>query len=134
MEKSAVKIGKETHEVSPLLYGLFLEDINFSCDGGLNTNLVANHSFDGVYMDPAFDQMASMETKTPPDIYPDRLRYWETEGADAKSMSENPASEKNPWYARIEISGSGSMRNRGYNGGLQNIGKNAFSIRQGTPL
>ena len=131
MEQSAVKIGKETHEVSPLLYGLFLEDINFSCDGGLNTNLVANHSFDGVYMDPAFDQMASMETKTPPDIYPDRLRYWETEDADAKSMSENPASEKNPWYARIEISGSGSMRNRGYNGGLQNIGKNAFSIRQG---
>ena len=37
-----------TRGVSPTLFGLFLEDINFACDGGLNANLVNNHSFEGV--------------------------------------------------------------------------------------
>jgi len=40
---------KELHAVSDMLFGIFLEDINFTCDGGLNANLVNNHSFDGVY-------------------------------------------------------------------------------------
>lgn len=36
--------------VSETLYGLFLEDINHSCDGGLNANMVRNYSFDDVYL------------------------------------------------------------------------------------
>ncbi|NTV78515.1 MAG: hypothetical protein HGA25_05080, partial [Clostridiales bacterium] len=36
--------------VSKTLFGLFLDDINYSCDGGLNANMIRNHSFDDVYM------------------------------------------------------------------------------------
>ena len=38
-------------EVSDTLFGIFLEDINYACDGGLNANMVNNHSFDGIYME-----------------------------------------------------------------------------------
>jgi len=39
------------HAVSEKLFGLFLEDINLSVDGGLNANVVSNHSFDGIYLE-----------------------------------------------------------------------------------
>lgn len=51
---SRITIGatESGHAVSPTLFGLFLEDINFALDGGLNANLVGNYSFDDVYLDP----------------------------------------------------------------------------------
>lgn len=39
---------KPLHKVSKDLYGIFLEDINFAVDGGLNANMVNNYSFDGI--------------------------------------------------------------------------------------
>ncbi|WP_141841499.1 hypothetical protein [Humibacillus xanthopallidus] len=47
-----VRAAEAHRPVSPLLFGLFYEDINLSGDGGLNANLVNNHSFEGVYVDP----------------------------------------------------------------------------------
>lgn len=41
---------RELHDVSNMLFGIFLEDINFACDGGLNANMVNNSSFDGIYL------------------------------------------------------------------------------------
>jgi alpha-L-arabinofuranosidase len=35
-----------THAISPVLYGLFFEDINFAADGGLYAELVQNRSFE----------------------------------------------------------------------------------------
>lgn len=131
MEHSEILMGKETHAVSPLLFGLFLEDINFSCDGGLNANLTANHSFDGRYADASFSQRQLMETKKAPTVAPDRLRYWEAENLSMESRQEDPASEKNPWYVRLSLTGSGALRNRGYNGLQKNKGRNAFAIRKG---
>ncbi|MCC2253674.1 hypothetical protein LKD70_04350 [Ruminococcus sp. CLA-AA-H200] len=130
MKQTTVTIEESTHEVSPLLYGLFLEDISFSCDGGLNTNMVINHSFDGVYMDSSYSQLAALEEKKAPDVFPDRLRYWEFEGGKIVSMSDEPASEWNPWYARLDISSGGVLKNRGYNGG-HGRKENVFSIREG---
>ena len=52
---SSIKfLGREAgHPVSENLFGIFFEDINFSCDGGLNANLVDNYSFDGVFFSNA---------------------------------------------------------------------------------
>lgn len=38
--------GTDTYQISDLLYGLFLEDINFAIDGGLYAEMVKNRSFE----------------------------------------------------------------------------------------
>ena len=35
-----------SHDVSDTLYGAFIEDISYACDGGLVSNLVNNNSFE----------------------------------------------------------------------------------------
>ena len=37
---------KKLHDVSPMLYGIFFEDINFAADGGLYAEMVQNRSFE----------------------------------------------------------------------------------------
>lgn len=54
------------YRISDHLYGIFLEDIGFAVDGGLNANMVSNYSFDGVYLDNQNQSRAY-----------DGLRYWE---------------------------------------------------------
>jgi alpha-L-arabinofuranosidase len=43
----SVQADKPGHPVSPLLWGLFFEDINLAADGGLYPELVRNRSFEG---------------------------------------------------------------------------------------
>ena len=43
----SVRAGQPGHAVSPLLWGIFFEDINLSADGGLYPELVRNRSFEG---------------------------------------------------------------------------------------
>ncbi len=38
--------GSDSYEISDILYGLFLEDINYSVDGGLYAEMVKNRSFE----------------------------------------------------------------------------------------
>jgi alpha-L-arabinofuranosidase len=44
--KISVRVDKPGHPVSPLLWGIFFEDINLSADGGLYPELVRNRSFE----------------------------------------------------------------------------------------
>ena len=39
-----IDVNKPLHAVSPILFGIFLEDINLSVDGGLYPELVRNRS------------------------------------------------------------------------------------------
>ena len=41
-----VDAADEVHEISDLLYGIFIEDINFAADGGLYAELIQNRSFE----------------------------------------------------------------------------------------
>ena len=41
-----VDAAKEVHGISDLLYGIFIEDINFAADGGLYAELIQNRSFE----------------------------------------------------------------------------------------
>ncbi len=45
MQKIVLSASKRANEISPLLYGIFFEDINYAGDGGLYGELVANRSF-----------------------------------------------------------------------------------------
>ena len=44
-QQLTIRADRPTVEVSPLLYGVFFEDINYAADGGLNTNLVQNPGY-----------------------------------------------------------------------------------------
>src|SRR3954471_15788300 len=41
-----IEAGEPGHAVSPLLHGIFFEDINYGADGGLYAELVQNRSFE----------------------------------------------------------------------------------------
>ena len=117
------------HQVSPLLFGLFLEDINFACEGGLNANLVNNHSFDGVYLDPQAAFAALMAGAPLSPVY-DPLRNWQIHGGTLQSGQEDPAAPQSR-YARVHSRGRARLENLGYNGGIEHAGAPAISIVAG---
>ena len=41
-----VEVDKPGHAISPMLYGIFFEDINCSADGGIYAELVRNRNFE----------------------------------------------------------------------------------------
>lgn len=89
--KSVIQVSKEHHghNINPRAIGIFFEDINFSCDGGINANVVNNYSFDGVYF--SADTQERVE---------DPLRYWEITGGTMESRNECGLHE-NSKYAAI---------------------------------
>lgn len=58
-----VEVNKPGHKTSPMLFGIFLEDINLSTDGGMYPELVRNRSFEDA----------------------DSLQHWKFESTDGKS-------------------------------------------------
>ena len=126
---------KPLHSVSPTLYGIFLEDINYSCDGGLNANMVANYSFDDCYIHPAGSTMATaaLHIMVKPKIHfvrtPDRLRHWHCEGGKLVSLTDG-RDEYRGWYARVTPNRSCKLENLGYNGSRKNKARCAMGIRQ----
>lgn len=80
-----------THEVSDMLYGVFLEDISYAVEGGLCANLIANDSFE----------------------YPSNSMYaWRTDGIETAIKSDSPMNANNTKY--MSVSGSGTLTNIGY--------------------
>ena len=120
------------HPVSDTLFGIFIEDLNFTCDGGLNVNLVANNSFDAVYMEKSnfFVWAMTFGLHGQIDLKPDRLRNWVVTGGKLESLHEMPVTE-NSWYARVHAGGKCRLENLGYNGFKKNIGACAISIVDG---
>lgn len=94
-----VTADKPIHTVSPRLYGIFFEDINFGGDGGLNAELVKNGSFE----------------------FPDPLMGW-TKTSDAGEIvarEEAPAFPTNPHFLRLNANewGNGfAAENEGFRG------------------
>lgn len=98
------------HEVSDRLIGVFLEDINFGADGGLNAELVKNGSFE----------------------FPPYQLGWSAIGkAKLSAGRDAPASAGNPTFLRIEgqIPGESGVSNEGFRGmGVREGEKYAFSM------
>ena len=120
------------HRVSNTLFGIFIEDLNFTCDGGLNVNMVVNNSFDAVYMGKKnfFVWAMTFGLHSQIDLKPDRLRNWSVSGGRLKSLHETPVTE-NSWYARVQSNGKCRLENLGYNGFKKNIDASAMSIVDG---
>lgn len=82
-----------SHEVSDTLYGLFIEDISFACDGGLVSNMVNNGSFE--YLE---NQNAG----------------WLYSGITSEMMSDEPMNANNTQYNVLTVNGTGIAENIGF--------------------
>ena len=82
-----------SHGVSPTLFGVSLEDVSYSCDGGLVSNLVNNNSF---------------EFATNPE------HAWNFDGVSTVVSKENPICAANPSYELIKVDGKGTVENNGF--------------------
>lgn len=100
--KIEVDVSKKGIEISPLLYGVFFEDINSGADGGLYAELIQNRSFE----------------------FPNELTAWDfnienNSNVKALVITSSPISEKNPHYLNIDIMNEVKkykIINYGYNG------------------
>jgi alpha-L-arabinofuranosidase len=105
--KITVDVNKPGHAVSPILFGVFFEDINLSADGGLYPELVRNRSFEDS----------------------DSLQYWKfvsTDGKSAASLSngeakggQQAAPVLNPFNRKsafVKAGGAFRLENRGFYG------------------
>ncbi len=88
-----------SHEVSPTLYGTFIEDISKACDGGLVSNLIYNNSFE--YNDTAEENHDLNEA------------YWRFENISHEIKTDSPMNFKNQNYELLTISGRGTVKNLG---------------------
>ena len=98
-----IKADKPIASISPTMWGIFFEDINFAADGGLYAELVKNRSFEF-----ALPMMGWTEQKS------NKYSVNKTTGS-ALIINNNNAT--NPHFARITINGEGyGLTNEGFRG------------------
>ncbi|QDU55511.1 alpha-L-arabinofuranosidase C-terminal domain-containing protein [Aeoliella mucimassa] len=117
-----VHLDRPSVELSPVLYGLFFEDINYAADGGLYAELVQNRSFE-------YYPLSNNRRLHP-------LSAWERvqrDGGTAKLavVDEAPLNDKNTHYVNIALDGTGTagIANSGFAGiVLEKDAKYDFSV------
>jgi alpha-L-arabinofuranosidase len=120
--KITVALDDPGHAVSPMLHGIFFEDINYAADGGLYAELVQNRSFE----------------------HAESLYAWSTVnrgGAGEVAIeTDAPLNAKNPHYARLAVRDAGKafgLANDGFGGIAVTAGENylvSLRARGTTPL
>ena len=145
---ATIAIGGALHPVSPRLYGVFLEDINFAVDGGLNANMVNNYSFDGVYLRHRSLHLHGRERWQ---CEADPLRFWHFVGLKAESCGTRVSGERGQWIdtsrqcpappvhansryvrvTRLSHTNKSYIENLGYNGGGEHDGECAMAVEEG---
>jgi alpha-N-arabinofuranosidase len=99
--------------VSPLLYGIFYEDINYAADGGLYAELVQNRSFE------YFTTPGAGKGLTPMTAWQTVSRGGRT--AEMKVEIFQPLHPRNPSYALVILkgdAGEAGVANTGYDDGI----------------
>jgi alpha-L-arabinofuranosidase len=119
-----VDVGKPGAKISPAMWGIFFEDINFGADGGLYAEMVKNRSFE----------------------FSDASKGWtEIQPRDTDGLFEirdaNPLNASNPHYLRLAVKKPGSgygVANEGFRGvGVRKGDKYYFSVyarSMGSPM
>ena len=129
MKITKIRVGEKKFDLSEAFYGVSLEDVNWACDGGLNANMVRNHSFDAFFLSPETTE-ASLLAKKAPSYQYDYLRYWNTDGLTLRSFLEDGASPSSR-YVRVTVQHWGTLENLGYNGGGLAADKPAMFVNEG---
>jgi len=94
--KRVIKISPDSEktDISDILYGAFIEDISYACDGGLVSNLVSNNSFE-------YDGMNGV--------------LWLCDKENCFTVTDEfPMNEKNTHCAKMSVDGDAVLKNVGY--------------------
>jgi alpha-L-arabinofuranosidase len=110
-----IDVAHPGHAVSPMLYGVFFEDINYGADGGLYAELVQNRSFE----------------------HAEHLYAWGTVNrggaGDVTVETAEPLNARNPHYVRLAVRDAGQgfgVANYGFGGIAVKAGENyLFAVR-----
>lgn len=102
MAKLTINFDGEQKAISPMLYGIFFEDINRAADGGLYGELIANNSFEYFYSEDGCDM---------------HFADWESFGAKVKIKVRGSYNRVNPHYVHIVADNNGGIRNLGFGEG-----------------
>ncbi len=102
-------------KISPTMWGIFFEDVNYGADGGLYPERVKNRSFE----------------------FPNPLMGWQVGGTEGTARTvtvrdDTPPDSNNRHYLRVASDGSGpiSLANEGFFGmGVERGAKFAFSVQ-----
>ena len=90
----AVDVAQRGIEISPTLYGIFYEDINFASDGGLYAELIRNRSFE---------------------YNAEKPEHWQARGSNISLVTEGLLNEKQGHALRVETTEPfGGISNQGY--------------------
>jgi alpha-N-arabinofuranosidase len=102
-----IDIAQPGRAVSPMMHGVFFEDINYGADGGLYAELVQNRSFE----------------------HRESLYAWATVSREADGTaaveSSDPLNPSNPHYLRLNVRAPG----KGF--GIANHGFGGIVVKQG---
>lgn len=102
-----VDVDKPGVAVSPVMQGVFFEDINYGADGGLYAELIQNRSFE----------------------HKDHLYSWSTVSHDGAGQatieSTNPLNPKNTHYLHLQVQNAG----KGF--GVANSGFDGIAVKRG---
>lgn len=100
MTNFTINTSHQLNTVSPILYGIFFEDINYAGDGGLYAELIANRSFEYYDRDNKTDK---------------HKMCWETIGKCCFEIRNRfPLSTAHSFYAHLEGDSGTGLRNLGY--------------------
>ena len=102
-----IDVDKPGHAVSPLLWGIFFEDINLGADGGLYAELVKNRSFEFTNAIMGWTQITNHNG-----------------GGDLDFYHDDPVNLINPRYLRVTSTGPGDF-------GVANEGFRGMGVKEG---
>ena len=124
--KVEVHLNRPSVELSPVLYGLFFEDINYAADGGLYAELVQNRSFEFYPVEGWADNSKRLHPLT-------AWKKVERDGgtANLEVVSDQPLNDNNTKYLKIALGGDGiaGVANSGFGGiVLEKDAKYDFSV------
>ena len=106
-----VRVDQPGHRISPLLWGIFFEDINLSADGGIYPELVRNRSFEDAEK-PSFWKLTNAES-------------------DRSEMAIDNTHPLNPFNRRslrVRVEGACSLVNEGY-WGMALVKGDSYQVR-----
>lgn len=120
--KGSLVANGTSKDISPLLMGIFFEDINYAADGGLYGELIQNRDFE---YNPTESGVEGWGPSYAWSVSGDKI--------DFSIATDNPIHPNNPHFARLDVKGGiATLINNGGNA-FVNSGYDGIALKKGEP-